>query len=236
VIPDIVIDHHPYRRSTSHAKLIDIRSGYGATATILFEYLKEAGVKPDPPLATAIIYAIRSDTQDLGMESTQADIDAFQCLFPVANKRMLSLIQRGQVQREYFQIIVDGLREARAYGRSIITSLGDILIPDMTGEIADLLLRDDQATWAMCYAYYDGKMLISVRTSETDLRADKVMEYVVARRGKGGGHATLGGGNIILKKNTPSERISVEQLIQKRLLDILKIDDTKGSLLLEAKN
>jgi nanoRNase/pAp phosphatase (c-di-AMP/oligoRNAs hydrolase) len=43
VLPDIVIDHHPIRRQTRMVPFTDIRSGYGATSTIMVEYLIEAG-------------------------------------------------------------------------------------------------------------------------------------------------------------------------------------------------
>ena len=54
VTPNIVIDHHPIRRQTRTAAFTDVRSGYGAASTILVEYLIEAGITPDTPLATAL--------------------------------------------------------------------------------------------------------------------------------------------------------------------------------------
>ena len=72
VTPNIVIDHHPIRRQTRTAAFTDVRSGYGAASTILVEYLIEAGITPDTPLATALLYGIRSDTQDLGREASRS--------------------------------------------------------------------------------------------------------------------------------------------------------------------
>jgi len=42
---DVVIDHHPIRRETRSARFTDIRSRYGATSTILYEYLKSARIE-----------------------------------------------------------------------------------------------------------------------------------------------------------------------------------------------
>ena len=50
---DVVIDHHP-RSPETKARLVDIRPDYGATATILTEYLREARIKPSLKLATAL--------------------------------------------------------------------------------------------------------------------------------------------------------------------------------------
>jgi len=91
LIPDVVVDHHPFRRATRCAQFVDIRSSYGATATILLEYLNRAGIRLDVPLATALLYAIRSDTQDLGQEASRADIEAIGLLYPLAKAHLLEI-------------------------------------------------------------------------------------------------------------------------------------------------
>ena len=73
---DVVIDHHP-ERSGYDAIIKDIRPGYGATATILTEYLRAAEFEIGPRLATALLYGIKSDTQLLGRETSQHDMLSF---------------------------------------------------------------------------------------------------------------------------------------------------------------
>ena len=232
-VPDIVIDHHPVRKTTRSAQLADVRKRYGATATILFEYLCQAAIEPDIPLATALLYAIRSDTQDLGTEATHADIEAIGALYPIANKRMLSHIQRGKVQREYFQLLARAIETARIYDYCIITDIGEITIPDMVGEVADLLLRDDHATWALCYGLFREKLLLSIRTSDTSKRADVVMRKVVARRGTAGGHDTIAGGQIPLRKGTKTELANIEKAIRRKLLKSLGIEEHHAQSLIK---
>jgi nanoRNase/pAp phosphatase (c-di-AMP/oligoRNAs hydrolase) len=228
VLPEIVIDHHPIRRQTRMVPFTDIRSGYGATATILVEYLIEAGITPDTPLATALLYGIRSDTQDLGREAARADIEAIEFLYPFANKRMLSIIQRGKVPRVYYQMLADALRNARVQGPAIITELGDIDNPDMIAEVADLLLREDETTWTMCTGYWNDKLLISIRTSEESNLAEKVIRHMVARRGTGGGHLTYAGGQIPLTKGTKKEREELEKHIEQKFLEAIGAETRPG--------
>ena len=187
-MPDIVIDHHPIRKRTRSCKFTDIRSKYGATATILYEYLKDAQIVPETKVATAMVYGIRSDTQDLGRDSIKNDMEALISLLNLANKRQLSEIQRGKVQREYFGFLNTALNNARTYKNAIVTSLGEISIPDMVGEIADMLLRDDEADWTMCYGIFNQSILISLRTSQEAISAEHVIKRIVSRRGTGGGH------------------------------------------------
>jgi len=58
---DLVVDHHPEQFNyKSHLK--DIRPNYGATSTILLEYLLCTGSSIGTRLGTALLYGIKSDT------------------------------------------------------------------------------------------------------------------------------------------------------------------------------
>ena len=58
---DLVIDHHPEQSGYS-AVFKDIRSDYGSTSTILTEHLRAVDVNISERTATAMLYAIKSDT------------------------------------------------------------------------------------------------------------------------------------------------------------------------------
>jgi nanoRNase/pAp phosphatase (c-di-AMP/oligoRNAs hydrolase) len=229
--PHIVIDHHPIRRTTRAAPFTDVRSSYGSTSTILVEYLIEAGITPDAPVATALLYGIRSDTQDLGREATRADIEAIEFLYPFANKRMLSVIQRGKVPRAYFQMLADALRNATVQGSAIVTGLGDLDNPDMIAEVADLLMRNDETTWTLCSGFWNDKLLISIRTTDENNRADKVVRRLVARKGTGGGHFTYAGGQIPVATATNVQRQRLEKHIHRRFLRIVGVQGSPGACL-----
>jgi len=224
LVPDIVIDHHPCRAVTRRAPFTDVRSRYGATATILLEYLRAAKVTLDTALATSLLYAIRSDTQDLGREAIKADIEAIGFLFELANKRMLGEIQRGSVQRPYFQMLAEALQNARVFKNCITTTLGQTDNPDMIGEVADLLLRDEETDWVMCSGYFSDRLFISIRTSEHDSRADSIIQTIVEGIGTGGGHQTYAGGQIPLRKRTKQGYSRLEQLTEQRFLRAVGAD------------
>ena len=234
ILPQIVVDHHPIRRPTRTVPFTDIRSGYGATSTIFVEYIIEAGITPETPLATALLYGIRSDTQDLGREAARADIEAIEFLYPFANKRMLSIIQRGKVPRVYYQMLADALRNARVQGPALITELGEIDTPDMIAEVADLLLREDETNWTMCTGSWKDRLLISIRTSEEGNLAEQVIRRMVARKGTGGGHLTYAGGQIPLKKGTKTERQELEKHLQQTFLKAIGADNGQSARLVKA--
>jgi len=78
---DIVIDHHPLRQQTRECRWCDVREDYGTTATIIYEYLLSQDVSIGTKLATALFYAIKSETQDLGREASLPDKEAYLRLF-----------------------------------------------------------------------------------------------------------------------------------------------------------
>lgn len=203
---DVVIDHHPIRRETRSARFTDIRSRYGATSTILYEYLKAARIAVGPPLATAMVYGIRSDTQDLGRESTRADLEAFLDLYPLANARALGRIVQAPLPRSYFSKLRIALDHATVYGDRIVSFLGNLDSQEMVAESADLLLRAEDVNWAMCLAVIDGWLHLSLRTTDRDRHAGRIARNLGGRIGFGGGHQALAAAQIPLPTKNNGHR------------------------------
>ena len=72
--PQVIIDHHPLSNHTK-APYLDIRPNYGATASILIEYLRAAKIKPSAKLATGLYYAIKTDTSNFERQTLIEDLN-----------------------------------------------------------------------------------------------------------------------------------------------------------------
>jgi nanoRNase/pAp phosphatase (c-di-AMP/oligoRNAs hydrolase) len=214
---DVVIDHHPIRRETRSARFTDVRSRYGATSTILYEYLKQAKIEIPIPVATAMVYGIRSDTQDLGRESTKADVEAFLALYPSANARALGRIVQAPLPRSYFSRLRTALDEARIHGDRIVSYLGRLESPEMVAEAADLLLRAEEVRWTMTLGVVDDLLNVSLRTRDRDRHAGRIARNLAGRKGFGGGHQALAAAQIPLSGPNDSER-----QIRKLVRDLIK--------------
>lgn len=193
--PLIVIDHHPLRKTTK-ADFIDIRTQYGATATILTEYLLESGLEIPSPIATALSYGISSETQDLGREAGERDVQAYLALFPLSNKKMLANIEHPKLPRDYFIVLNRALHHSFIYKNAITTSLGEIENPDFVAAIADYMLRLERISWTMCLGRYRDKIVVSIRTTNTKGEAGRFLRSLVGKRGTAGGHGMIAGGQI----------------------------------------
>ncbi len=228
LVPDLVIDHHPVRASTQTGPFYDVRPKYGATATILAEYMLAAGVQPTHALATALIYAIRSETQDFAREHAGPDKAIHDLFFPRANHRLLARIQNPRLPIAYFSNLHDGLEHLESVDSLILSHLGSVEQPDIVPEIADLLLRMEGKTWSLVTGYFQDRLYISIRTTNTRADAGGIMRRVIGRRGKGGGHGMIAGGWLDASKVTgPAERREMQRRLGIRLARELRKNPEK---------
>lgn len=195
VMPTAVIDHHPAYAEYPGVPFKDLRENYGATSTILTEYLQESRLDIEPKIATALFYGITSETQDLGRESTAADIEAAHFLYPYTNKRRLAKIENARVPREYFRVFRDAIDRAVIYDKIVVSMLGEVQYPDMVAEVADFMLRLDRVEWAAAIGMFEGALHCSIRTTERDVNAGELLQRVLGSK-SAGGHDQIAGGRI----------------------------------------
>ena len=222
---DIVIDHHPLREASKKCRWLDIREEYGVTATILYEYLIAQNIHIGTKLATAMFYAIKSETQDLGREANQPDRDAYLHLFPVANKRLLYEITHPKLPVEHFQTMHSGVENAMIYGKLLVVNLRAICFPEVVSEIADYLIRLEGIETVLGMGHYNDEVILSIRTTSTHLNAGEIIKRLVAGRGMGGGHGMMAGGIL---DNVPFDLAAlkeVEEFLTRTLLVELSIGD-----------
>jgi nanoRNase/pAp phosphatase (c-di-AMP/oligoRNAs hydrolase) len=115
---------------------------------------------------------------------------------------------------------MQGIANARIFGSRILSDLGETDNPDMIGEIADLLLRKEGIVWTLCYGKFEGRMLLSLRTSDPDANAGRIIRAIVGKYGTGGGHNALAGAQIDLSTLTEREHHFRELVLLRRFLSL----------------
>ncbi|HEX4403566.1 MAG TPA: DHH family phosphoesterase [Polyangia bacterium] len=193
---DIVVDHHPPRAGSARAPWCDIRPDRGATSSIIFEYLSERHIALDAVIASGMFFALRTETRDLGRESTEAERRAYLQLVPLVDHAMLYRMTHPKVPREHFAALDRALRYAQVFGDIVAVNLSTLGYPDLVAEIADLLLSYEGARYVLCMGEYDGSAYLSLRTEATDARAGSIMRQVVGADGAAGGHGTMAGARL----------------------------------------
>lgn len=229
---DIVIDHHPLRERTGECRWCDVRVDYGATTTILYEYLLAQDVSIGTKLATALFYAIKSETQDLGREANQPDREAYLRLFPPSNKKLLYEITHPKLPIEYFMTVNNALDNTRIYDRVMVANLQKIVFPEVVAEMADFLLRLENIETVLCMGHYNDEMILSIRTIRHDLNAGEIIGRLVSGMGTAGGHGMMAGGKIDNVSPTRKAIRNVESILTSRLLAELGMGKVRPRLLI----
>jgi nanoRNase/pAp phosphatase (c-di-AMP/oligoRNAs hydrolase) len=220
--PDLVFDHHPLRRATLQSPFVDLRPEYGATATILAEYLMAAEVEISKRDATAFVYAIRTETQDFGRQYVQADKEVYDGLHSSADLRALARIQSPPLPESYYRTLHEALEHVESVETLVVSHVGEVAQPDIVPEIADLLLRLRGKTWSFSTGVFEDRLYLSIRTTNPRADAGRLMRRLLGKRGKGGGHGMMAGGWIQLPKNGGGSYQRLQASLTSRLAKYLK--------------
>ncbi|MEJ2086258.1 MAG: DHH family phosphoesterase [Acidobacteriota bacterium] len=231
-VPDLIFDHHPLRRASQQAPFTDIRIEYGATATMLTEYLLASGIEISKRNATALVYAIRSETQDFGREYMHSDRAIYDLLHPISDIRALARIRTPGLPISYYQNLLTALQDLNSVGSLVVSHLGAVVQPDIVPEVADLLLRMKGKTWSLCTGIYEDRMYLSIRTTNPRADSGRLMRRLLGRRGKGGGHGMMAGGWIPITDASAGETRALHEAIAARLAKYLKKNPEKFARLL----
>ncbi len=235
---DIIIDHHPQRvapsgdNAAAGGMIVDVRPDYGACATILYEYLLAQDIYIGTRLATALFYAIRSETQDLGREWSNPDRKAYQKLLPLSNNRILFDISRAKVPTEYFLNFNQALKSAHIFHDVLVFNIFEVEHPDTVAELTDFLLRVEGVAVVLGMGCCADQEVLSLRTDREDIFAGQVIRDVVEGLGTAGGHGMIAGGQIRPMPNDHVVQSELENTLTKRLLKVLGYPVVDGRSLL----
>lgn len=229
---DILIDHHPLRNASRNCRFADIRPDYGVTATILFEYLQAEDIPIGTKLATALFYAIKSETQDLGREANRPDRDAYHKLFPLTNKLLLYEICHPKLPLEYFRSFSNALKHTRIYGTMLVANMRAVVFPEIVAELADFLLRLEDIETVLCMGHYNNEMVLSMRTIRHDTNVGDLIKQLVMGIGTAGGHGMMAGGKVDNVPATIKDILEVENLLTNRLCSLLGVERGKPNKLI----
>jgi nanoRNase/pAp phosphatase (c-di-AMP/oligoRNAs hydrolase) len=215
----IVIDHHSDRDDDTGC-LRDVRPWIGASSTMVTQYLQAAGLKPSMRVATALFYGIKTDTKALSRDTSAADVAAYFYLLEFVDVDGLVEIENAQVPAGYFKSLNKAMQSARVYDGLVISYLGQSDYPDLSAEVADLLLRLENVRWVVCMGAYEDQLYVSVRARSDEADAEALAQYIIGKGGTAGGRNTLAGGQLPLKGGDAAQ---LADDVRGRALDFLKL-------------
>jgi nanoRNase/pAp phosphatase (c-di-AMP/oligoRNAs hydrolase) len=214
---DLVVDHHPEQFNyKSHLK--DIRPNYGATSTILLEYLLCTGSSIGTRLGTALLYGIKSDTFALSREVNEWDVQAFSYLYQLANQNLMRRIERPELPPAALDALSVALKNRRVIDRVAFVNLGRVERDDLIPQMADFSLSFEGIEWAFVSGVYENNYIISVRNVGYVRSAGRVLKEAFGAIGSAGGHASMA--KAIIPLGSQSIR-QMDKKVQQKFLHAL---------------
>jgi nanoRNase/pAp phosphatase (c-di-AMP/oligoRNAs hydrolase) len=193
---DVIIDHHP--ETNAKAPFLDIRPNYGATATILTEYLQAARLKPSVKLATGLFQAIKIDTNSFKGQTLIEDVRAFQYLFRFANMHLSRRIEQADLRLSFLKYFKIALNTMRMRKKRVFVHLGPVVNPDVCVIIADFFMRVISVSWSIVSGTCDNKLIVIFRNDGIRKDAGKVAKKSFGQFGSAGGHRNMARAEIAL--------------------------------------
>jgi nanoRNase/pAp phosphatase (c-di-AMP/oligoRNAs hydrolase) len=216
---DIVIDHHP-GYPTGNAEFEDVRVRYGATSTILTEYLISAGERVSERLATALLYGIKSDTLMLSRRVTDDDLQAFTFLYPLANYNLLRRIERPELPLSFARILARAMGRLTVRDELAVIHLGPVARDDLIVQMADFCLQFQGAEWVAVSGKLGGNLVIAVRNHGAGRSAGEVVRKLFGDIGSAGGHRNMAKAIVGLRAWRRRERSTADRWIERRLREL----------------
>jgi nanoRNase/pAp phosphatase (c-di-AMP/oligoRNAs hydrolase) len=187
---DLVIDHHPEQPGYT-AIFKDIRADYGSTSTILTEHLRAVDVNISERTATAMLYAIKSDTLFFSRHTNRVDLEAFSYLYPLADAALIRKMEGAEITLERLEYVLRAYRGGTLTDQVFCAFLGQSPREDFIPYVADFFLQVEDVKWTVVAGIVKDQVVISVRNLGYSKNAGEFVRRFFSGIGSAGGHRAM---------------------------------------------
>jgi nanoRNase/pAp phosphatase (c-di-AMP/oligoRNAs hydrolase) len=194
-----VIDHHEYRGNQGY-RFEDVRPEIGSCSAIIADYFFENGIVPPSKVATALLYGIFMDTDNLTRGASELDIEMFYRLYRMADIALVAELRGNEISLRDVHHFAEAFKTVEVYdelGFLKLTGVGDSLL----GAASDIILSVAGINVVVAYSVREAGIKLSVRSINKKIKANGLVRHLVTGVGVGGGHEHMAGGFI------PSEKL-----------------------------
>lgn len=222
---NIIIDHHPVAEDYP-AEFRDIQPQYGATSTMMQEYLEAARIKPSSRLATSLCYGIKTDTENFERDTIRKDAIAFGKLFAFAQPAVLTNIEKWNIPKESIPVFQKAMQSFNISRDTISVFLGEIKITDYAVMAADFLKTFEGINLCIVIAKHNAQFLVILRSFGIKYHVGQMAAAAFGDIGSAGGHRSMARVEIDAEKLKDVVKVSdnsaVESYIIKQLTKVKK--------------
>jgi nanoRNase/pAp phosphatase (c-di-AMP/oligoRNAs hydrolase) len=188
-----VVDHHPVS-GEYEARFRDVRTWFGASATMTAEYLvAERASAMSTALATALLYGITTDTKSLTRSAADEDLEMFAYLFPRADQAMLRRIHHPSYAPVALRRFGQALQRANVREGLAYIHLGRL--PEdqehIVAQLAEFCLGMAGAEISAVSAVFGKSLVMSTRALSPEVQLGERLREGFGRYGSAGGHPVM---------------------------------------------
>ena len=187
---DLLIDHHPEQPGYT-AVFKDIRPDYGSTSTILTEHLRAVDVNISERTATAMLYAIKSDTLFFNRSTNRVDLEAFSYLYPLADAALIRKMEGAEITLERLDYVLRAFRDGTLTEQVFCAFLGALPREDFIPYVADFFLQLEDVKWTIVAGIVNDSLVVSVRNLGYTKNAGEFVRRFFSDIGSAGGHRAM---------------------------------------------
>ena len=187
---DLVIDHHPEQPGYA-AVFKDIRADYGSTSTILTEHLRAVDVNISERTATAMLYAIKSDTLFFNRQTNRVDLDAFSYLYPLADAALIRKMEGAEITMERLDYVLRAYNIGSLADQCFCAFIGPSAREDFIPYVADFFLQLEHVKWTVVAGVVNESLVLSVRNLGYTKNAGEFVRRFFSDIGSAGGHRAM---------------------------------------------
>jgi nanoRNase/pAp phosphatase (c-di-AMP/oligoRNAs hydrolase) len=217
---DLVIDHHP-EQGGYNAVFKDIRPDYGSTSTILTEHLRAVDIDISERTATAMLYAIKSDTLFFNRQANRADLDAFSYLYPLSDATMIRKMEGAEITAERLDFVIKAWQHGRMVEHVFCAFIGEPAREDFIPYVADFYLQLENVQWSVICGVVNDTFIVSVRNLGYSRNAGDFVRRWFSDIGSAGGHRTMAKAVVALEKFQQKFGTYEGSRINQRMLELV---------------
>jgi len=189
------------------------------------EYFRAAKIKPSARFATALFYAIKTDTDNFVRPTVDRDMIAFRYLYDYANMNIIKKIESSEITRKMLSQLQKAMRQVHFVNQIAVVYMGVVRKPDTLVQIADFFLKMAEATWSIASGIYGNRLIVVFRNAGFRRNAGKMARKLFDDVGSAGGHKDSARAEIPLENiNCASQKdTDCRQYLMNRIREVSRV-------------
>jgi nanoRNase/pAp phosphatase (c-di-AMP/oligoRNAs hydrolase) len=141
--------------------------------------------------ATAMLYAIKSDTLFFARQTNRVDLDAFSFLYPLSDPALIRKMEGAEITVERLEHVTRAMATSRLRHQVLSAFLGETTREDFIPYTADFLLQIEDVKWTIVSGIVAGQLIVSVRNLGYSRNAGEFVKAAFGDIGSAGGHRAM---------------------------------------------